>query len=493
MGPQPTRQPEPPILRIFISYASEDWNVANAIHSGLSAALPQVFAEVCLDKWFLGAGQEFKQQIELKLEKTDVLIIVYTGVQKQSHSFTGWEVGYFERLRKSDPSRRIIPMFLEDPPATANEFEGISLRISSDLLQLSLEEFKLRNDIAEDDPMCVLIGDLQEKAEKIKEEAGYPRGSQHDRQDPVACVKNMRLAIFSYLRATVEAVAKPQKQITFKSTGAALQYSQTELPRDAMLVPVGGSPMSIFGLGEREMTWEKFLQLTSGRHRDSWREAITSVILSSQAERINVDNSQIILSSDESKAYRIILTTATKYWDDTREFNLYFVETLRPEEYGDKDTTLMLEGLEVVCRYRFMFLESSSPFSANNLRATDTERFLEMAARLLRELNLMRIEATNAGLDQPNYWSQFVGWDLILKMGETYRPRELQIRELIGRVLNAKDDKETLTAVRRDLSKVVGELEDETRAPNACLIEAMAKKLLALVTPEKPDVNIAGA
>jgi hypothetical protein len=52
-----------------------------------------------------------------------------------------------------------------------------------------------------------------------------------------------------------------------------------------------------------------------------------------------------------------VLTTATHYWNDTREFNLYFVETLRREDYGDKKTSLLLKGLDLVCRYHFMFLE----------------------------------------------------------------------------------------------------------------------------------------
>ena len=475
---------EPRILRIFISYASEDLKIALAIAQGLSEALPEVFTEVLLDKWCLEAGAEVKKQIESKLEKTDVLIIVYTGVAKDSHSFTGWEVGYFERVRKNDPKRRIIPLFLDEAPATAREFEGCSLKIPRESLELSVEEFSsgsAGNDLDECDPLCMLIAELQEEAEKIKEEAHYPRAPLRDRRDPVSCVRSIRRAIFSYLKTTVQMVVKPQKQITLKSTGAALQKSENDLPRDARLIPVGGSPMSIFGLGDEEMTWEKFLQLTSGSHKDAWREAITSVVLSSQAERINVDNSQVILSSDESRAYRVVLTSATKYWNDNREFNLYFVETLRRDEYGNRDTTLMLKGLALACRYRFMFLESSSQFSANNLLATSEERFPEMAARLLRELNMMRKETSNAGLDQPSFWSQFVGWPLILEMAETFRPRDRAIRGLIGRVLEAKDQKETLTNLKQELAKAIGELEEATRAQNASLVEAMARRLLDLV------------
>ena len=148
--------------------------------------------------------------------------------------------------------------------------------------------------------------------------------------------------------------------------------------------------MTIFGLADKEMTWERFLQLTSGPQQESWREAITSVILSSRAERIDVDNSQIIVSSDDSKAYRIVLSSATKYWDDRQEFSLYFVESLRKMDYGDPDTAPMLKGLDLAFRYRSMFLDDYSEFSAPNVLATQEDRLPEMAANLLRELNLYR-------------------------------------------------------------------------------------------------------
>jgi len=94
-----------------------------------------------------------------------------------------------------------------------------------------------------------------------------------------------------------------------------------------------------------------------------WRAAVLSVITSSLDSRIDVDNSQIILSSDEPKAYRVILTSAIKYYDDKREFHLYLVETLRRGDHGDEFTSLLLKALEFTCRFHFLFFEKGSPFS----------------------------------------------------------------------------------------------------------------------------------
>jgi hypothetical protein len=469
---------EPRILRIFISYASEDLAVAKAIATGFRDSLPVGHSDVCFDKWFLEAGGQFKRQIESKLEKTDVFVIVYTGVDKV---FPGWELGFFEAAKRNDTKRRVVPLFLEHLPPAADEYEGRSLNISKDLLKLSLEEFSAKNVIAKDDPMCVLFEELQEEVERIKEEGHYPKTPSHERRDPVECVKNMRLGIFGYLKTTVRRVTKPQKEITVKTTGAALQSIGNGLPADALLVPTSGSPMGIFGLADAEMTWEQFLQLTDGPHKDSWREAITSVITSSQAERIDVDNNEVILSNDESKIYRIVLTTATRRWNDSQEFNLYFVEAYREEEYGNVDTTLTLKGLEVTCRYRFMFLEARSQFAANSILAIREDLLPDTAAKLLRELNLMNTRAIRAGLNDAAFWSQFGGWELILEIGNVYRAKEKTIRDLIGQILNSRDAKDQLKAFRQKLSDAICELEEGTRKQNASLIEAMSRALQDLV------------
>jgi hypothetical protein len=65
-------------------------------------------------------GLAFNVQIQEKLDETDILIIVYTGVDKPNHSWTGVELGYFLSALKHNTSadlpRKIVPIFLENPP-----------------------------------------------------------------------------------------------------------------------------------------------------------------------------------------------------------------------------------------------------------------------------------------------------------------------------------------------------------------------------------------
>ncbi|MGA3092155.1 MAG: hypothetical protein ABSD75_26400 [Terriglobales bacterium] len=489
-------QPSARRFRVFISYASEDFQIAEAIRKCLSLALGEVFAEINIDKRFLQPGLDFRKQIQAKLEATDVFIIAYSGTKdKESHGYTGWEVGYFDRVMQTatDRPRTKVALYLETPPAVTAEEEGVVLDIGRDKLRLGAEEFVSGVSVQPDDQMCVLLAKWQQAVDEVAKAHDLPVLERKPEQDPASCVKALKIGIFQYLKTTIDTTLKPQKQITIRATGASLQRSQGDLPDDAEIIPVGsGGSMGIFGLSDVRTTWKEFLQSTSAsRYRDSWREAIASVIMSSYPDHINVDNSQIILSSDDSKTYRVILTTATKYYDDTREFNIYFVEALQRSEYGDTSTTILLKGLELVCRFRFMFLEDASQFSSGNILASPPGRIPELASRLLKELNLLRKDSRDAGLDDPPVWRAFVSWDDILKMGQEFRPREQQIRTIAGRIVEAKGRDELIRAMQPELAQVLAEMEQNLRPLNAALLKQMAAKLAEMVPECSPRLAAA--
>jgi hypothetical protein len=485
---------EPRIFRIFISYASEDLPIAAAIGSCLKVALGDFFAEVNLDKWFLQPGLAFKKQIESKLQKTDVFIIVYTGTEKQSHGYTGWEVGYFDHVMQMTSGRLKLALYLDNPPAISAEEQGIPLGLGRDKLEMTCEQFESQLVVRPDEPICLLLEKWQAEVGRIVEETGFPKPQKKLEQDPAACVRSLKLAIFRYLKGTVETVVEPQKQITIRVKGSALEQSIDNLPPDAELHPKrAGTPMAIFGLQDEPITWEKFLAATAdNRFCDSWREAITSVVMSSFPDRVNVDNSQIILSSDEVKAYRVILTTATKYFDDCREFSVYFVELLHRPDYGDESTSSLLKGLELVCRFRFMFLETDSEYSSQNILSSHIERLPELSSRLLKELNLLRKDARDAGMDEPKVWRKFVTWEHIKKMSAEYRPREMKLREIIGRITAAKGQTNALTPLREELAVVLEAMENGIRPENTLLMREMARKLGEIAEDEQ-DQSVMGA
>ena len=497
---EPSAEPKARRFRIFISYASEDLLIAEALRKCLILALGEVVAEINMDKQFLEPGIDFRAQIMSKLETTDVLIVVYTGVQKTSHGFTGWEVGFFDHIIRMSPGRTKVSLYLDKPPAISAEDQGISmaLDIGPDRLRKSSAEFESEISVRSDDPMCSLLEKWQEAVDEISKAngLGVPRRTQE--QAPANCVKILKIGIFQSLKTTIDTTLKPQKQITIRATGAALQQSlqqgSGDLPGEAEIIPVGsGGSMGIFSLPDVNTTWKQFLQSISESHyRDSWREAIAGVIMSSFPDHINVDNSQIIVSGDDKKTYRVILTTATKYYNDNREFNVYFVEGLQRPEYGDTDTTLLLKGLELVCRFRFMFLEEPSQFSAGNILANPPDLFQELVGRLLKELNLLRKDSRDVGLDDPTKWRRFVSWDVIQTMGKEYRPREDNIRLIIGRISEVKGKTDLVVPLQRELSNALGEMEEKVLPLNTLLLRQMAAKLRDLVPECAPRLEASG-
>jgi hypothetical protein len=489
MSPATLTIPERRVFSIFISYASEDESIATAVATCFKTALPDLFAEVNLDKDFLEPGSAFKNQIGEKLQEANVFIIIYSGTEKPSHGFTGWEVGYFDRVMRDDTqNRKKISLYLYGtPPAiTANE-QGISLGLSKNELHLSLEQFESGLSVSEEEPICKEIESWQEEVGKNIEQMGFSRPHRKAGQEPARCVRNLKVAIFQYLKGTIESVVKPQKQITVRVKGSALEQSSDNLPLEAEIRPFGagpskGSSMSIFGLSDETITWKRFLELTAGEpFADSWQIAITSVVLSAFPDRVDVDNCQVIFANDGKTGYRVILTTATKFYDDYREYNIYFVEMLQRGDYGEQDTTYLLKGLELVCRFRSMFLEPVSEFLGENIVVINPIQLPVIASDLLKELNFLHRDAQEARLDKPGMWARYVDVEHIKTIAEAYRPCESRLREIIPQIMVAKSKPERLKPLRDEIAETLTLMEKAVRPENALLLREMAARLNRIV------------
>src|ERR1700730_12595310 len=75
-------------------------------------------------------GLSFQDEIRKRLDETDLLVVIYSGALKASHSFTGMELGYFigtmERNQQPDRQRKIGPIYLDNPP-DIQEMKGSTL------------------------------------------------------------------------------------------------------------------------------------------------------------------------------------------------------------------------------------------------------------------------------------------------------------------------------------------------------------------------------
>jgi hypothetical protein len=479
-----TTAPQPPIFRIFISYASEDVEIAKAVASCFKAALPDFFAEVNFDKNSLEPGSAFQAQIETQLQQTDRFIIVYTGADKPSHSYTGWEVGYFDHIMRTDPgTRKKISLYLFDPPDTTALDQGIPLGLSKEQLRSSFPDFESSLLVLPDEPLCKEIEHWQEEVTRNIEKSGFPRPQRRRDQEPPKCVHNLRLEIFRYLKGTVENMVQPQKQVKIRVKGSALEQSSSSLPSEAELRPIGKSgSMGIFGLADEPITWKEFLTRTATQpFADSWNYAISSAVLSSFPEKVDVDNSQVILAVDGITAYRIVLTTATKYYDDYREYTLYFVSMLQRTNQGDPETTSLLKGLQLVCRFRFNFLEDESEFLGENVGLAEVHKLPELASSLLKELNLMHKDAQEAKLDKPGKWTKYVKIEHLKNIEKAFTPSESRLREIIPKVMAAISQPALLAPLREEMAEVLRGMEKALRPENTMLLREMTTQLVKIV------------
>ena len=482
VGSQPQSQPE--ILRVFISYAREDAKIAIAVFDALRTALG-AFADVFIDN-ALRFGLSFQEEIKSRLDATDLLVVVYSATLKPVYSFAGMELGYFMALQKRDADRRrprrIVPIYLETPPDVIAGNEGINIGITRATLAMSEEEFAESLKIDSENAMVRFLGEFQDIVEEIRKESGLPKVTKRpEEQDLDGLVRNMQLSIFRHLKTTPESTLKPQRQITVKTNDAELNSGRIKLPADALLIPVGAAnPMSIFGLPNQEASWESFATCAkSSKFGDTWIDAITSVLASSLQGQMDVDNSQVIVSNDGTHAFRVILTTGTRYFNGIREFNLYFVECLSRKDYGDPDTSLLLKGMELACRFRFLFLEKTSEFSHMNLRIASPSVFLEIVRNLERELSLMRRDALETGLDRPGLFAEYVDWQTLEKMSEAWRPLEAKIRESCAQIREAEQNADALSGLREKLAGAVEQLESVIRPLNTTLICRLTESLKA--------------
>jgi hypothetical protein len=138
-------------LQIFVSYATEDETLARAISEELRRAFSAAILKVAIAAEF-PLGTAWRQALEDALNSTDILLIVATGLQKLSHSYTGFEVGYFKGSSKHQPkmaqfdcNRFIIPIAIATPvPDPVVDIQ--SLQLDEPLDPLVIKQGVLKNE-----------------------------------------------------------------------------------------------------------------------------------------------------------------------------------------------------------------------------------------------------------------------------------------------------------------------------------------------------------
>jgi hypothetical protein len=259
------RGPSPPKkLNIFISYASEYAALAKALDDALSKLLGSDVAEIWVDTERLRAGFDFQNQIAELLTKTHILVIIYTGESKDSHSFTGYEVGYFTASLRSDMPeipRRIVVISTDVAPPALSYLQGISLGITSNILAMDLDAYQTSLDtLIDSHPIAQFFRDLEESANLLRQGSGYAR-LESDSERRLQCVRELLISTFLVLKTRKDSEVDPDQYIDALVT--------PEVPQDLADVCSRGECVAFIGSGLSARagfpTWSHFVEGMLGK------------------------------------------------------------------------------------------------------------------------------------------------------------------------------------------------------------------------------------
>jgi len=154
---------------------------------------------------------------------------------------------------------------------------------------------------------------------------------------------------------------------------------------------------------------------------------------------------------------------------------------------------LLLKALQLVSRYRFMFLEDQSEFHYVNIALADPLLLPDLARRIVSELDLLTSDMYLADLQLPATWGQFVSLDAVQEMHGVWKPLDDELRRCCDAIVlsagdnsgHALDDeqtdekkRETFLRKRADLADILKQCREMLLPYNTQLLAAMARKLV---------------
>jgi len=109
LGIKPIIEPRTGRFRFFVSYAREDYNIAIAVNNAIQTAAgpgAEVFMDIALQ-----FGVNFHEEIKRRLDETNVLVVIHSGILKSAFAYPGLELGYFLRVMEggATPNRPRLP------------------------------------------------------------------------------------------------------------------------------------------------------------------------------------------------------------------------------------------------------------------------------------------------------------------------------------------------------------------------------------------------
>lgn len=478
-------------LKLFLSYASEDQAIAGAFAECLLDSFDTNVEIQMMSKFQVGSN--WRQLIDDDLDRADILIAIASGRLKPGHSFTGYEVGAFAFSCRRTPkmvtyenlTRRTVPfVVLSGVPDTVAEFQGIGIdpasiidvKYDGDQIDDRLSALKHDGTNSFDKNIFKLLTDFDDL---IREANGTQlRGEEIERRR-----KKLKAQSGTLLQAILESLltrekfsARPKSKLIVRVE----PHSKTGIAGAELQVE--GPCCNAFGIDTsptQPMTWNDFIAHVDGPDLSAaWRTTLDE-LMSSALEGSFMDHK--LTSYDRRKTFRVFISKIVNFYSNAHEFHMYVVELMRPRDYGDPETTLLLSALRVGLTYRFMFLENQSEFGPVLMEATQPSALPRVVTNMTSELEYILQFAQESGLQDPKNIIKILGEAASAGMKEKYKLWDTQRDQLLKsaqRVLTDNKDPEGASA---NFIKTLKEFCQKTKPLNDEYVSAVLSALHRMI------------
>lgn len=424
-------------LNLFLSYASEDQSIADAVANTLRAAFHDAIELTMMSEFQVGLN--WNDIIDDSIAKTDILIAIATGQLKPGHSFTGYEIGSFNMSARTQPTmtllpkqrRRLIPFaILHHIPGTMTQFQGVNIdpkilhSVSFDPSDLAGEMQKLSKDASDEATQDVFkfLADIDDVISKADQDSSEQGGRTIEKRGRIAFLSEIAFNLCNNIFSIMSNREKGSPIIPKSKVIIRLPPRDDQLGNDLSEVSlkIEGSCSEVFGLGpaDKLLDWKSFTAKTGADIAYGWKDTFTRLLVDSDGGRF-IDNN-VILSFDRRKMFRLFVSKITTFYSGFREYHIYVIELLMPKYYGDPDTTTLLRALQASLAYRFMFLENTSEFSPTMFTATPLDQLRIKAGRMLNSLNLLLQFSNESHLEDPEVILSILGMQAVKSLEKLY-------------------------------------------------------------------------
>jgi hypothetical protein len=337
------------------------------------------------------------------LDTADVLLVLFTERMKASHSYTGYEIGYFNKSKQRPQidglDRIYIPLCVgAEIPETMHYIQGIKIEKDDVVKIIKTSDSDLNaKELGKDHPLNRLLDRIANLVapdnEKRDDVAKLIAGSAHD----------LYKSIHEYLENRISSETFPERKIVIRTdTTPAVGDDGADLTKSTF--EFVGKSFDIFGVSEsisREFTWEELgarLEEPATTYMQGLRRLVGDVIQKTG------ENYFAVTTKTRDKAFRLFVSKISSYVNKKTEIHIYFVE-MRSKRYGDQLTTQLLEAVSVGLRFRFLVLEDASEFRSDRLGyVTMEEKDLKpKVSELLVQMDLIIRDADAANLRDPDF------------------------------------------------------------------------------------------